>query len=312
MKKRVPDKFWFPWWPDKWIFGSMRIECTVEERAIWVDLLSLASKDNGYIRANEEIPYPLEQLAGMLRIPEDIFIKAIEKFIDLKDKNGKGKLTKMKDGTLYVTTWEDYQFSESYHRVQKHREKEGDKPVSNGKKLQCNKEELPYYNTLEDSKLNYSKEPDKRILTFLSKAKDYPFNEERDRKFIGALITEFPDLDALEEIKKKCAWWLSNPLLKKSNPHLQIRNWFINARKYLKEGDKSRKVGVSSHAPSGKEDDYDKARAIKMKQLQEKYQAEIDKATKAHASDLLDEIDNKIKEEIAEFSRNYQDEEKGK
>jgi len=69
------------------------------------------------------------------------------------------------------------------------------------------------------------------------------------------------------------------------------------------------KVGVSTHAPSKKEDDYDKARAVKMKELQAKYQSETDKAMKAHASDLLDEIDNKIKEEIAEFSRKYQSEE---
>jgi len=83
------------------------------------------------------------------------------------------------------------------------------------------------------------------ILNLLSKVKDYPFNEKRDREFIVGLIADFPDLDALEEIKKKCAWWLSNPILKKSNPHLQLRNWFINARKYLKEGDKSRDVGKS-------------------------------------------------------------------
>jgi len=43
-----------------------------------------------------------------------------------------------------------------------------------------------------------------------------------------------------------------------------------------------------------------------MKELEEKYQLEVDKAMKAHASDWLDEIDNKIKEGMAEFSRNYQ------
>ena len=240
MKKRVPDKFWFPWWPDKWIFGSMRIECTVEERAIWVDLLSLASKDNGFIRANEEIPYPLEQLAGMLRIPEDIFIKAIEKFINLKDKDGKGKLTKMKDGTLYVTTWEDYQFS----RTAKFYAEKG----RGEQKCSHSEQESEEYITLDNSKLNHNKLEDTKcnyILNLLSKVKDYPFNEKRDQEFIVGLIADFPDLDALEEIKKKCAWWLSNPILKKSNPHLQIRNWFINARKYLKEGDKSRDVGKS-------------------------------------------------------------------
>jgi len=116
MKKRTADKFWFPWWPDKWIFGSIRIECTVEERAIWVDLLSLASKDDGYIRANEETPYPIEQLAGMLMVPQETLANAIEKFINLKDKDGKGKLTKTKFGTLYVTKWEKYQFTDRHKR----------------------------------------------------------------------------------------------------------------------------------------------------------------------------------------------------
>lgn len=116
MKKRMPDKFWFPWWPDKWIFGSIRIECTPAERGIWVDLLSLASKDNGHIRANEETPYPIQQLSGMLIVPEEELKDAIEKFIELKDKEGKGKLTRTKTGTLYVTNWDKYQFSDRHKR----------------------------------------------------------------------------------------------------------------------------------------------------------------------------------------------------
>ncbi len=110
MKKRIPDKFWFPWWPDKWIFGSIRIECTPAERGIWVDLLSLASKDDGYIQANEDTPYPLKQLAGMLIIPEKELDAAIKKFIKMT------KLTRTKTGTLYVTEWEKYQFSDRHKR----------------------------------------------------------------------------------------------------------------------------------------------------------------------------------------------------
>jgi len=67
MKERY-SKQWFPFWVDKWIFGSMRIECSLEERAIWVDLMCLAQKDDGYIRANEDTPYLDQQLSGMLVI----------------------------------------------------------------------------------------------------------------------------------------------------------------------------------------------------------------------------------------------------
>ena len=64
----MSEKTWFPFWIDKWIFGSMRIEFDVEERGIWIDLYALATKDNGHIRANEDVPYPMEQLSGMLII----------------------------------------------------------------------------------------------------------------------------------------------------------------------------------------------------------------------------------------------------
>ena len=110
MKKRTPDRFWFPFWPDKWIFGSIRIECSVAERGIWVDLLSLASKDDGHIRANEETPYPLRQLSGMLLIPEDELHSAIEKFIELE------KITRTETGTLYVIKWDKYQFTDRHRR----------------------------------------------------------------------------------------------------------------------------------------------------------------------------------------------------
>jgi len=232
MKKRTPDNFWFPWWPDKWIFGSVRIECTPAERGIWVDLLSLASKDDGHIRANEETPYPLRQLAGMLLIPEKELDNAIKKFTE------KRKLTKTKFGTLYVTKWDKYQFSDRHkRRVKKEMSAESD-TMADDEDAILNK------NKSNNSKLNNNKE-NNYILNLLSKVKGYPYNEKRDSEFIKGLIAEFPDLDALEEIKKKCAWWLSNPLLKKSNPHLQIRNWFIKAREFLKEGDKSRSVGES-------------------------------------------------------------------
>ena len=110
MKKRASEKSWFPFWVDKWIFGSMRIECTVEERAIWIDLLALAAKDDGYIRANENIPYPLEQLSGMLRIPADRLKRAVNKFVRLK------KLTRLTNKTLRITEYKKYQFTNRHKR----------------------------------------------------------------------------------------------------------------------------------------------------------------------------------------------------
>ncbi len=300
MIKRKVDKFWFPWWPEKWLWGTIRIECTPAERGIWVDLLSLASKDDGHIRANEEIPYPIKQLAGMLIIPEQELDAAIKKFLKI------GKLIKTKTGTLYVAKWDKYQFSERHKRRIEEEKSDKTDMVS---------EEPALKNSiLQYSKLNYNKEEKitlhsiqiMEIHKLLIEVKG--IGEEKASaivKYIVELSAEFPGLDYVEEMKKKCSWWRDHPLNKKSNIHLQIRNWFELAKKFQKEDIKEKRVGESTHVPSKEEDDYSKARAVKMKELQEKYQPEIDKAKKVGSSDWLDEIDNKIKEGIAEFSREY-------
>jgi len=117
MIKKIPDNFWFPFWVDKWIFGSMRLEFEPEERSVWVDLLALAAKDNGYIRANEETPYLTKQLAGLLVYDEEFFDRTIQKFIEKK------KLNKDERGILHVITHEKYKLSPGYKRVLKYREK---------------------------------------------------------------------------------------------------------------------------------------------------------------------------------------------
>jgi len=151
MKERTTDKYWFPWWPDKWIFGSIRIECTLVERGIWVDLLSLASKDNGHIRANEETPYPIQQLSGMLIIPEDILKKAIGKFIKNK------KITRMKNNTLYVTKWEKYQFCERHKR-------RVEKEMSENPDTIAEKNDPIIYNSIKENSNNIKEKTEKPLL----------------------------------------------------------------------------------------------------------------------------------------------------
>lgn len=101
---------WVPLWIDPWLFGSTRLELTLEQRAIWVDLLALSGKDQGYIRANEDVPYPLEQLAGLLQVPVDLLEQTINRCLET------GKLTKTQGGTLYVTNWESYKLTPQYRR----------------------------------------------------------------------------------------------------------------------------------------------------------------------------------------------------
>ena len=376
MKKRVPDKFWFPWWPGKWIFGSVRLEFNPAERGIWVDLLSFASMDDGHIRANEDTPYLLQQLAGMLIIPEKDLESAINKFIKNK------KLTKTKMGTLYVTKWEKYQFSErhklriareqgevftpeylrmmpcpkefkdmatkkGYVRVSRLRIAEaigrslkleervhhidGDdtnEKIENLMLFKNNQDHLRFQHGQECEVLwrgdeggvvksdvgVIRKDPiiDNSTLNN-NKIKKITFSFD-ERKFLHITIEDksgwfdaYPACDIDQELREMREWLLANPTKKKSNYRKFITNWL--SREQDKGGArkeyKTSQVGESTHIPSKKEDDYSKAREIKMRQIIEKYQPEIDKAKKAHASDWLDEIDNKIKEEIAEFSREY-------
>lgn len=241
MIKRKVDKFWFPWWPEKWLWGTIRIECTPAERGIWVDLLSIASKDDGHIRANEETPYPLEQLAGVLLIPIDELKSAIRKFIKL------GKLVKLKTGTLYVAKWDKYQFSERHkRRIEEGKEADVRKKGHNVSKKTALKNSIIHY-----SKLNYNKEgptitfaEEVEITTELKTVKG--IGEKKRNEiilYLRELSIEFPDLDYVYQMKKKCAWWLDNPLTKKSNIHLQLRNWFIISQKGFDEAKKQHRVG---------------------------------------------------------------------
>ncbi len=118
MKERY-SKPWFPFWTDKWLFGSMRIEFNTEERGIWVDLMAMANKDNGFIRANEDVPYLISQLAGLLIIPEDKLKDAIDKFVK------KDKITRSENGVLYITTWKKYTLSARH--IRRFKEEEADK-----------------------------------------------------------------------------------------------------------------------------------------------------------------------------------------
>lgn len=75
---RQPDP-WLPLWIDKWLFGSTRYELTPAERSVWIDLLVMAQKNNGYIMANKLTPYPVPPLAAFLKIPKTLLERTIEK-----------------------------------------------------------------------------------------------------------------------------------------------------------------------------------------------------------------------------------------
>jgi len=229
LKKRLSERPWFPFWADKWIFGSMRLECTIEERAIWIDLLALASKDDGHIRANEETPYLPRQLAGIFNIPEEILKSAIEKFIKLN------KLARSNTGTLYVVTWDKYQLSESYERVKKHRKKK-----SNGKTLQCNekgvtKSNKNNKNNKKKIKITYDQAELDRL--FEKWWKRYPRSNDKGKakgKWLNLIQNEGVDPQELEDALTGYINILNNE---------QTDEQFIkHAKTFLYNGNKKKKI----------------------------------------------------------------------
>jgi len=211
MKKRVADKYWFPWWPDKWIFGSVRIECTPAERGIWVDLLSLASKDDGHIRANEETAYPIKQLSGMLIIEEKELSDAINKFIKTK------KLTRLKSGTLYITKWEKYQFSERHKRR-----------VNGGMSAEADamsekKDAIIKKNILKDNKIKDNKIKNIKKKIEFSVEQQALLNITKEDMEIWEKA--YPACDIMTELHRMADWLLSNPDKRKKNYRRFITNW---------------------------------------------------------------------------------------
>ena len=101
---------WIPLWIDKWLFGSTRIELKPDERSVWVDLMVLSAKDNGYVRANVAMPYPFEQLSGMLCIDVELLLRSVEKC------KAVGKIVQEEDGTLYLPSWSEYKLSSRHKR----------------------------------------------------------------------------------------------------------------------------------------------------------------------------------------------------
>jgi len=97
-------------------------------------------------------------------------------------------------------------------------------------------------------------EEEKKILEELKEVKGFPYNPVENIQYIRKLQAEFPDIDALNQIKRKCSWWKDNPLKENSRAYLQIRNWFEIEQKRINESKRGDKVGL----PEKKEPEIDK------------------------------------------------------
>jgi hypothetical protein len=109
--KRGKSYDWIPLWIDKWLMGSTRFELDSSERSVFIDLMVLAAKDDGFIRANAGMGYPHEWLSRSLNIPLEALEKAIKKCIECEKIVDKGK------GIYFIANWDSYRLSGSYKRA---------------------------------------------------------------------------------------------------------------------------------------------------------------------------------------------------
>ena len=109
--KDKQTQMWIPLYVDKWIFGSTRIELEPAERGVFIDLMVLAAKDAGFIRANETTPYLAVQIAGLLNIPVELLSSTLAKCKHF------GKMEEPAPGIYRLLNWEKYQFTDRYKRI---------------------------------------------------------------------------------------------------------------------------------------------------------------------------------------------------
>jgi uncharacterized phage protein (TIGR02220 family) len=219
---------WFPLWTDKWLFGSTRQELDHAERAIFTDLMALASKDDGFIRGNETTPMPLAQIAGMLCCTMELLNSTIEKCLKY------GKIEEH-EGIFYITNWREYSFSVKWTK-----EIGGGVPIiaklkeQSSSNVEINGSPIISYPILSSSSLNNINLNLNESQTIAIKAVVAYLNEKTGRKFnpinkrtagfIKARIAEGRTLDDFKRvIDNKTAKWMNDP---KMNDYLRPETLF--------------------------------------------------------------------------------------
>jgi hypothetical protein len=208
---------WFPLDVDSWLYGSTRLELAADECAVWIDFLALGAKDNGHIRANIGFPYPIPALAGLLGRPVELIERTIDKCLRIHsaDPDEKPKLTKLGDGTLYITNWENYQFSKRWVRKLN---KMCESPDSSAETERGSGKTEPY-NIVSSNVLSHKK---KSEIQFDAAGRRWIGIEPED---IDRWKSVYPACDIPVELDRMIEWLLANPTKTKSNYRRFIVNW---------------------------------------------------------------------------------------
>lgn len=231
--------------------GSSRFELTVEQRAIWIDLLAKACMNEPL----GQIDYhSLEQLSHIFLVPLDLLktsLKRCEETTKIKHDNEKK--------IIVIVNWKKYQ--SEYQRQVPYRKKskqklkdQADTDISRNnvtRRGEGEEEEEKRTGEEEERKENQSvtsmasqsppshpasfNNEQRSFLSLLSKIQNigYPFNEFDDASLFEELKKNYPAVNILQKTKKKIDWWESNPRRLENDPREQLRKWMRDDFKVL-------------------------------------------------------------------------------
>jgi hypothetical protein len=128
-----------------------------------------------------------------------------------------------------------------------------------------------------------------------------------DKTIVGVarLCMEFKDLDHVEQLKSKMAWWVNKPLTPKQNVVLQIRNWFKLAVQFEARDKGARMVGVGAPL-SDKDKVIGQKAAAFARQLWDEEAPALDAARAKGVKEferVRQEAEGRIASKVAEYSR---------
>ena len=104
MSEGRKSEVWFAMYAEKFLWGTIKAELEVDERAVWVDFLCLAATFEGKV----DITYT-KKLAGMLVVPHELLERSIKKF----EKTKRIRIENDKEESkIYaiIQKWNLYQF----------------------------------------------------------------------------------------------------------------------------------------------------------------------------------------------------------
>jgi hypothetical protein len=261
-----PKMEWFPLYSEKWLFGSTRYELEHAERAIFVDLLAIANRDEGYIRANENFAYTTEHLAGMLGAGTELIDSTIQKCL------GHNKLEKLDNNILRVTSWDVFSLTARRKR----------QVESFPKKRKCTsaKRETPLISS-----------------PLISLSSTYPLSWEGIKgEDMSAWGIAYPACDINRELAAMLEWIKSNPQKgKKKNYRRFIVNWLARAQERgggMKsnpprqvEIERERAVGATAHYQFTPEQE------ARIPAIKKEYRDKIEKIRKERGLTSAEDVD---------------------